>query len=131
MRAAAVVGLAIVGIFALVVALAVFRPGPLGPRLTCALEDSAPCQDTYDSIMFPMSWALWPELDGVITGIHVKPAPPEWKDSLDEGFKYAEWAALLERWDRPPVLAACVYDSGDDVVCQTEERPSPSPSTTT
>lgn len=132
MQRAAIVGLSIVGAFLLVGVLAVFRPGPLAPRMTCALPDTAPCQHTYDSITFPMSSSLYPELDGVLTAIHVQPAPDEWENSFDPAFKDAEWAALIERWDNPPVLTACYYDSDESVTCHTVEggiRPRPDRST--
>lgn len=123
-----VVGLAVVGLILLSGAIFVFvtRPGAL--TVTCHLDESKLCDDTASSIIGFPEMELHPPLTGRLIAIDIRPAPPEWANSVDPGFRAAGWAALLQREDAPPILAACYYDSDPMVACDTEERQTPAPS---
>lgn len=117
------IALLIVGLTAAAGLALIFQVGPFRPTVTCALADPAPCQDTADSILFPGSDSLYPPPQGLLVAIDVRPAPAEWADSIDPGFQSAEWAARLKVAGSEPVLTACYYSSGDEVMCDTDEAP--------
>jgi hypothetical protein len=120
---------ALVTLGGLIAVASFLRVPPFRPALTCALSDPKPCHDTLVWVGgFDPDWALYPPLPGRITAIEVRPAPVQWKSSLDPGFQGADWAAVLERDGYEPVVAACYYASGDEVACHTEEVPFTSPS---
>ena len=98
------------------------------PTLTCSLPDPKPCSDTAESIWIEPDMALYPRPAGRLTTIDVRPAPKEWAQSTDPGFRAAEWSAWIEREDGPPILAACYYSSDDMVTCDLEETPFAPPS---
>jgi hypothetical protein len=63
-----------------------------------------------------------------IAAIDVRPAPAGWAQSVDPGFREAEWSTWIELSDGPPILAACYYSSESMVTCETEEKAIASPS---
>ena len=126
------VGAALIAIALCATAIAVLwflRAGPFRPALTCGVDDQGVCEDTLVWVGgWDPGWAVYPELAGRITAIEVRPAPHEWVSSRDPGFRDAGWAAVLHRDGYAPVIAACVYGSGDEVLCDTEDGSLPKPS---
>lgn len=86
------------------------------PTYSCSLPETDRCEHTARH-------ADWWNLTGRPLSIDVRPAPPEWADSLDLHFQSAEWAAKVERFAEQPVLAACAYSSGEAVTCKATEEP--------
>jgi hypothetical protein len=118
------VGVTVGSLLAAVAVLWFLRVGPFRPALTCTVKDPQVCQDTLEWVGgFDPNWSLYPPLPGRIAAIEVRPVPPQWADSLDPEYRDAEWATLLHRDGYAPVLVACGYGSGDEVLCSTEEGP--------
>lgn len=115
---------------ALVAAAYLIRIPPFRPSLTCSIQDAKVCDDTMAWLgeFFDPGFSLDPDLPGRITAIEVKPTPEAWKTSRDPGFQAADWAAVLHRDGYDLVVAACSYNSEDEIYCLTEERPFPYPS---
>jgi len=88
------------------------------PSFSCSLPVSDPCEHTADKAT---TWAL----SGRPIAINLRPAPEEWATSTDPGFRHAQWAARVERFLQPPILAACYYSSGQVVTCQEEQAELP------
>jgi hypothetical protein len=124
------VGLVMIGMLVLaeagVGALVLSQTGfllPRRPAMTCSVREIYRCRDTADSIASWPGTALTPPLSDRVTAIDIRSAPAEWADSMDPGFRAADWAALLGFDDGKSVLAACHYRSESKVTCRTEERP--------